>query len=294
MTQKASKTFLSYSHADSAFVLKLGRDLVRAGVDVWLDQLELQPGVMWDNEIEVVLASASKVIVVLSPDSCGSQHVRDEIGYALDHGKIVIPLMYRTCETPLRMHRHQWVDFRGSYAQAFEALLRDLRSGTENDGWTEGQSQTGAGHQHVGQRGVEGPWMSRRTFAVGAAAAGCGLVAAAVVERARLVEWLHPLPAKRFVAVAQWPTSTDGKLQTLVSSVMDAVGTELSRAEASDSGLLVLPAPVSTSIKSMADLNTLRQSMGANLVLGIAGNSRSGGDATAVSGDRSCGEQSGA
>ena len=270
MTQQASKTFLSYSRVDSAFVLRLGRQLVRAGVDVWLDQLELQPGAMWDNEIEAALASASKVIVVLSPDSCGSQHVRDEIGYALDHGKTVIPLMYRTCESPLRLHRHQWVDFRGSYSQAFESLLNDLKTGAEGEVLPEEQSATGSMQPSRTNRGAAGARISRRTFAIGGAATGCGLVAVAMMERARIVEWLHPLPAKRFVVVAGWPASAGGPLQTLVSSVMDAIGTELARAEAADHNLLVLPAQAGAALKNMADLNTLRQSMGANLVLGIA------------------------
>jgi len=275
LTQKTSKTFLSYSRVDSAFVLRLGRHLVRSGVDVWLDQLELQPGVMWDNEIELALASASKVIVVLSPDSCRSQHVRDEIGYALDHGKTVIPLMYRTCESPLRLHRQQWVDFRGSYSHAFESLLRDLKIGAEGEGLPEEQSATGSTQQNKTKRNAAGALISRRTFAVGAAATGCGLVAAGVFERTRIVDWLHPLPAKRFVVVAEWPASAGGPLQTLVSSVMDAIGTELARAEASDHNLLVLPAQAGAALQNMADLNMLRQSMGANLVLGIAATAES-------------------
>jgi len=35
------KTFFSYSRADSEFVLKLATDLRNAGIDIWLDQLDI-------------------------------------------------------------------------------------------------------------------------------------------------------------------------------------------------------------------------------------------------------------
>ena len=36
-TMQAGQIFFSYSRADAAFALKLGEDLKKAGVDIWID-----------------------------------------------------------------------------------------------------------------------------------------------------------------------------------------------------------------------------------------------------------------
>lgn len=38
------KTFFSYSRTDTEFTRKLATDLRNAGADLWIDQLDIQPG----------------------------------------------------------------------------------------------------------------------------------------------------------------------------------------------------------------------------------------------------------
>ena len=89
-------------------------------------------GQPWDEEIETQLSASDRVVVILSPASVTSQTVRDEISYALDRGKEIYPVMYRTCDVPLRLKRHQYLDARsGTYriADLFRvAGLKRLRS----------------------------------------------------------------------------------------------------------------------------------------------------------------------
>jgi hypothetical protein len=118
--------FISYSRADSEFALKLAQDLKAAGIEVWLDQLDIRPGHEWDDAIEGALTRANRVIMVLSPTSVASRNVRNEIAVALDEGKDIIPILHLDCVTPLQLRRVQHIDFRSDYAQGFSSLLKHL------------------------------------------------------------------------------------------------------------------------------------------------------------------------
>jgi hypothetical protein len=50
----------------------------------------------------------------------------DEVSYALDEGKLVIPVLYRDCVIPFRMRRLQFVDFRTDYGLPLQSLLQVL------------------------------------------------------------------------------------------------------------------------------------------------------------------------
>lgn len=117
-----SLVFVSYSHEDTAFVLKLIGDLLRANVPVWLDRMHIKIG-PWDVAVEQALKRASHVVCVLSPASVKSRNVLDEIGMAIDERKILIPILIDDCERPLRVRREQYIDFRHDYQSGLRKLL---------------------------------------------------------------------------------------------------------------------------------------------------------------------------
>jgi TIR domain/Sel1 repeat len=119
--------FISYSRDDSEFALRLAQDLKAAGASVWLDQLDIPPGRPWDNAIEDALSDAPQMLIVLSPSSARSDNVRNEISFALEQGKIIIPVLYMDCVVPLRLQRTQRIDFRADYARGLTALLAHLQ-----------------------------------------------------------------------------------------------------------------------------------------------------------------------
>lgn len=121
--------FVSYSRADSEFALRLGSDLKAAGTDVWLDQLEIGAGQRWDSAVEDALSQCARVVVLLSPDAVTSPHVLDEVSYALEEGKKLIPVLVRDCKVPLRLRRLHRIDFRADYAKALRALTASLSDG---------------------------------------------------------------------------------------------------------------------------------------------------------------------
>ena len=119
--------FFSYARADEAFALQLYNDLVRHGVQAWVDQLHLPPGKSWDREIETILKSAETVLIIMSGEAVSSENVLDEIHYALEAKKHIIPILLKPCEIPYRLKRKQAIDFRKDYADALQRLLTQLR-----------------------------------------------------------------------------------------------------------------------------------------------------------------------
>src|SRR4051812_48640951 len=111
--------FFSYSRVDEEFVLKLATELRAIGVKVWLDQLDILAGERWDRAIEKALANCQGLIGVLSPESLASDNVMDELSYALEEGKLVVPLLLRPCAIPLRLRRVQYADFSKGKAAGF-------------------------------------------------------------------------------------------------------------------------------------------------------------------------------
>jgi len=116
--------FFSYARDDSQFALQLAKDLKAAGVPVWLDQLDILPGQRWDQAVEDALANCPRMLVILSPSSVDSTNVMDEVSFALEERKVVIPILHRECKIPFRLRRVQYVDFRGEYNAGVRELLK--------------------------------------------------------------------------------------------------------------------------------------------------------------------------
>jgi hypothetical protein len=119
--------FISYSRRDTEFVDLLQRLLMSKGYDIWIDRRGISAGQAWDKAIEVAIKSCETVLVVLSPEATESQNVGDEWNLAMEENKRIIPVYYRECETPMRLRRLQWIDFRTlSFESAFKQLIGAL------------------------------------------------------------------------------------------------------------------------------------------------------------------------
>ncbi|MEP6793694.1 MAG: TIR domain-containing protein [Saprospiraceae bacterium] len=133
------KIFFSYSRFDSNFALKLAKDLREAGADIWIDQLDIPAGNHWDSAVEGALSSAACVLVILSPSSTASTNVMDEVSFALESGKKIIPVLLDDCLAPFRLRRLQRIDFTSDYGAGFNQLVQALNLATttvpkHNDG----------------------------------------------------------------------------------------------------------------------------------------------------------------
>ena len=127
MQAETTKVFFSYARADTEFALKLAKDLRSAGVDLWIDQLDIPTGQQWDRAVESALKACQSLLIVLSPASIASQNVMDEASFAIDQNKKIFPLLYQDCEIPFRLKRLQHIDFSGDYASAYTRLLSAVK-----------------------------------------------------------------------------------------------------------------------------------------------------------------------
>ena len=144
--------------------------------------------------------------------------------------------------------------------QAFEEIRATLASGSS-----------------ARRRALPGPEpraLTRRQFAYGSAVAACAVAGGIAWKWDRLDDLMHPLPPKRFVALVEWPATADEFLKATISSAVDAIGSELVRAEAFDPNLLIIPRNVSKDVKDLSQLNAVRESVGANLVLAASGTAK--------------------
>src|SRR5262245_33156076 len=131
LPQSAPSAFFSYAREDSDFALRLAGDLKAAGAAVWLDQLDIQPGQRWDRAVEEALTQCVRMLVVLTPAAVNSTNVMDEVSFALEERKTIIPIIHRDCVIPFRLRRLQHRDFRQDYARVLNDLVRTLVGGTE-------------------------------------------------------------------------------------------------------------------------------------------------------------------
>ena len=128
-----SATFISYSHGDSTFAFRLAEDLRAAGVNVWIDNKDISSGKHWDLTIEKALVDCTSMLAILSPASVTSNNVLDEVSFALDHNKTVIPIIYKGCDVPYRLRRLQYLDFTQNYRSGFDELLEALAPERKTD-----------------------------------------------------------------------------------------------------------------------------------------------------------------
>lgn len=156
-------TFFSYSRSDSDFVLNLAKDLRHAGIKVWLDQLDIPAGSHWDSSIQKALETSDTLLIVLSPASVASENVMDEVSFALEEGKQVIPVLKEECEVPFRLRRVQRIDFTGDYNSALEKLQNTITGSVQESESASEKSKQGL-HGTIKNTGHEMTGKATRSF----------------------------------------------------------------------------------------------------------------------------------
>lgn len=126
--------FLSYSRRDTDVMYRV-RDALRSeGFAVWTDE-NLVPGTsQWNKEIQKAIMSAAGMVVLLSPDSNGSEWVANEIGYAKTCQVQIFPILVRGEEresVPIELIRVQRIDIRTRFLGKMQNLVDALQEHLE-------------------------------------------------------------------------------------------------------------------------------------------------------------------
>jgi hypothetical protein len=122
--------FLSYDQSDEAFAKALASQLTKRGLSVWSSADEILPG---DNvwlRIGEALKKSKAMVVLVSPDSMRSEHVRREIEYALGQPNYegrLFPVQVRpTGDIPWILRKLTTFDSKQSAARVSEFIANAL------------------------------------------------------------------------------------------------------------------------------------------------------------------------
>jgi WD40 repeat protein len=94
--EAVAEVFISYSRTDKEFVRKLYDSLTRLDREAWIDWEGIPVTAEWLKEIYAGIEQADNFIFVISPESVSSATCRQEIEYAAENHKRLIPILYRS------------------------------------------------------------------------------------------------------------------------------------------------------------------------------------------------------
>ena len=124
------QVFLSYAAADAQFARALASQLGKRGLSVWAAGQEVLPGDNPWQRIGDALKKSKAMVVLISPDSMRSEHVRREIDYALGNANYegrLFPVQVRpTGDTPWILKRLKAIDGRQTAAKISESIADAL------------------------------------------------------------------------------------------------------------------------------------------------------------------------
>jgi formylglycine-generating enzyme required for sulfatase activity len=124
-----NRIFISYSSKDKDAVLRLAEDLKRAGVEVWLDQYEIQVGDRITQKIQEGLKAARYLTLWLTREAVESGWVQNEwqsrFSAEIRSGqKVILPLLADDCDIPALLADRKYADFRTDYGHGLSELLQ--------------------------------------------------------------------------------------------------------------------------------------------------------------------------
>lgn len=145
--------FISYSRKDKTFTERLFAALAARGRDAWVDWEGIPYSADWWREICAGIDAAETFLFIISPDSLVSMVCNQEIAYARDNHKRIIPVICRPIEEKAlagewfgkgweatardnwtELKRINWLFFReeDDFDQAFNQLIRTVENDPEH------------------------------------------------------------------------------------------------------------------------------------------------------------------
>jgi len=124
-----SKIFISYANNDRDYADKIRRTLMNERFVLNIDEKNIQVGENIKNVISNEIKSSSIFIVLLSQNSIKSDFVNNEIKYAIENGKKILPvLIEKDVDIPTELMDIQFADFSENEKDAMSKLISALKN----------------------------------------------------------------------------------------------------------------------------------------------------------------------
>lgn len=129
------EVFISYSRKDKAFVQRLSSALEQKGHQTWVDWHDIEYAEDWWQKIQNGIEGSDNFVSIISPHSVRSKLCFDEVQYADDSNKRIIPVVIQDIDdladqerTHPTLKRHNWLFFRpeDDFDSVFDVLLETV------------------------------------------------------------------------------------------------------------------------------------------------------------------------
>ena len=124
--------FLSYSRPNAEKMRRLRADLRAAGLNVWTDE-NLNIGTpSWKRAVEDAIRRTRSLVVLMTPESKGSEWVERELNSAKAHHKPIFPILIRgnaKNAIPFMLNSYQYIDLRREpdYRTGVQKLVKAIK-----------------------------------------------------------------------------------------------------------------------------------------------------------------------
>ncbi len=108
--------FISHAREDQAMALQLAFKLEQSDYTTWCYELDSIPGIDHVQQTLEAIEKSDAFVMLISPDCMESHEVTTELTRAQDHGKAVIPLLYRMTHEDFILGRSEWAQRLGNAA----------------------------------------------------------------------------------------------------------------------------------------------------------------------------------
>ena len=122
--------FISYKHEDGDFADVLISKLEKEGYSTWVDNVGINAGEDWRNEIDQAIKDAFALIVIMSPEAKASEYVTYEWAFAWGAGIKVIPVLFKPTELHPRLEALQYLDFTSRTSRPWNKLFNVVKNAT--------------------------------------------------------------------------------------------------------------------------------------------------------------------
>jgi len=105
--------FLSYSRRDRVAAEALTGELIDRGHRPWVDRRDLQPSEEWLQALRQGVRASDSFLLLVSQASVASEHCLRELGWAVEFGKRIIPVLLEpipAAELPEAVRARQWIE----------------------------------------------------------------------------------------------------------------------------------------------------------------------------------------